>query len=190
MWAVVSYCLKINFSQSLGMHERLNLVRAFASSLPILAKLQTKLRITIPLYSWLKFISNHVLTSYCSRRPRTRLITRMVRFAVPNYYNYWVVPAGDCTRLCNGKSHASRYKSRRIAGWFHRSFDAEYYTEKQYPIEIIKAPDQNKTDLERLLITSMREIPAANVVGHRKKSWSYHQLDQYCSLSRKLKLSF
>jgi thiamine pyrophosphokinase len=36
-------------------------------------------------------------------------------------------------------------------------FDANYYKEHQHPIEIVHTPDQNKTDLEKLLITFMKE---------------------------------
>lgn len=36
-----------------------------------------------------------------------------------------------------------------LLGDFDRGFDPEYYREKQYPLEIVYAPDQNKTDLEK-----------------------------------------
>jgi thiamine pyrophosphokinase len=36
-----------------------------------------------------------------------------------------------------------------LLGDFDRGFDAEYYKEKQYPIEIVFAPNQDKTDLEK-----------------------------------------
>ena len=36
-----------------------------------------------------------------------------------------------------------------LLGDFDRGFDPEYYKEKQYPLEIVYAPDQNKTDLEK-----------------------------------------
>jgi thiamine pyrophosphokinase len=36
-----------------------------------------------------------------------------------------------------------------LLGDFDRDFDANYYKEKQYPIEIVHTPDQNKTDLEK-----------------------------------------
>ena len=36
-----------------------------------------------------------------------------------------------------------------LLGDFDRNFDAESYRNKQYPIEIIHTPDQNKTDLEK-----------------------------------------
>ena len=36
-----------------------------------------------------------------------------------------------------------------LLGDFDRGFDAEIYKNKQYPIEIIHTPDQNKTDLEK-----------------------------------------
>lgn len=38
-----------------------------------------------------------------------------------------------------------------LLGDFDRGFDPEYYREKQYPLEIVYAPDQNKTDLEKAL---------------------------------------
>ena len=36
-----------------------------------------------------------------------------------------------------------------LLGDFDRNFDAHYYKENHYPIEIIHTPDQNKTDLEK-----------------------------------------
>jgi thiamine pyrophosphokinase len=36
-----------------------------------------------------------------------------------------------------------------LLGDFDRGFDASYYKEKQYPLEIVYAPNQNKTDLEK-----------------------------------------
>ena len=36
-----------------------------------------------------------------------------------------------------------------LLGDFDRGFDANYYKEKQYPIEIVYAPNQDKTDLEK-----------------------------------------
>lgn len=36
-----------------------------------------------------------------------------------------------------------------LLGDFDRGFDPEYYRDKQYPLEIVYAPDQNKTDLEK-----------------------------------------
>lgn len=36
-----------------------------------------------------------------------------------------------------------------LLGDFDRGFDAEHYLEKQYPIEIVHTPDQEKTDLEK-----------------------------------------
>ncbi|MBC5839106.1 thiamine diphosphokinase [Flavobacterium muglaense] len=52
-----------------------------------------------------------------------------------------------------------------LLGDFDRDFDANYYKEKQYPIEIVHTPDQNKTDLEKAFDYLIeRKIPAANVV--------------------------
>ncbi len=36
-----------------------------------------------------------------------------------------------------------------LLGDFDRDFDPEYYREKQFPLEIVYAPDQDKTDLEK-----------------------------------------
>ncbi|MCG2611748.1 thiamine diphosphokinase [Flavobacterium sp. SM15] len=36
-----------------------------------------------------------------------------------------------------------------LLGDFDRGFDPEYYREKQYPLEIVHTPDQEKTDLEK-----------------------------------------
>lgn len=36
-----------------------------------------------------------------------------------------------------------------LLGDFDRGFDPQHYLEKQYPLEIVHTPDQNKTDLEK-----------------------------------------
>ena len=36
-----------------------------------------------------------------------------------------------------------------LLGDFDRDFDANYYQEKQFPLEIVYTPDQNKTDLQK-----------------------------------------
>lgn len=52
-----------------------------------------------------------------------------------------------------------------LLGDFDRNFDANYYKERQYPIEIVHTPDQNKTDLEKAFdYLIARKIPAVNVV--------------------------
>lgn len=52
-----------------------------------------------------------------------------------------------------------------LLGDFDRNFDANYYKEKQYPLEIVHTPDQDKTDLEKAFDYLIeRNIPAANVV--------------------------
>lgn len=52
-----------------------------------------------------------------------------------------------------------------LLGDFDRDFDANHYKEKQYPIEIVHTPDQNKTDLEKAFdYLIVRKIPAVNVV--------------------------
>jgi thiamine pyrophosphokinase len=52
-----------------------------------------------------------------------------------------------------------------LLGDFDRDFDPEIYKTSQFPIEIIHAPDQNKTDLEKAFdYLIKRKIPAVNVV--------------------------
>lgn len=52
-----------------------------------------------------------------------------------------------------------------LLGDFDRDFDCNIYRESQYPIEIIFAPDQSRTDLEKALqLLIDRKIPAVNIV--------------------------
>lgn len=52
-----------------------------------------------------------------------------------------------------------------LLGDFDRGFDADYYRQKQYPIEIVPAPDQEKTDLEKAFdYLIAKGYKAANVV--------------------------
>lgn len=52
-----------------------------------------------------------------------------------------------------------------LLGDFDRGFDAEYYRNKQFPLEIVHTPDQNKTDLEKAFDYLLeRKIPAVNVI--------------------------
>ena len=52
-----------------------------------------------------------------------------------------------------------------LLGDFDRDFNANYYKETQFPIEIVSAPNQDKTDLEKAFDYLIeREIPAVNVV--------------------------
>ncbi|CAM3901729.1 MULTISPECIES: thiamine diphosphokinase [Flavobacterium] len=52
-----------------------------------------------------------------------------------------------------------------LLGDFDRGFDAEYYKNSQYPIEIVHTPDQDKTDLEKAFeYLIKRGIPAVNIV--------------------------
>jgi thiamine pyrophosphokinase len=52
-----------------------------------------------------------------------------------------------------------------LLGDFDRDFQAEKYLEKQFPLEIVNAPDQELTDLEKALnYLIIRGFPAANVV--------------------------
>lgn len=52
-----------------------------------------------------------------------------------------------------------------LLGDFDHGFNPEEFVAAQYPIEIIHAPDQNKTDLEKAFEYLIeRKIPAANVI--------------------------
>ncbi|UQD57531.1 thiamine diphosphokinase [Flavobacterium sp. K5-23] len=52
-----------------------------------------------------------------------------------------------------------------LLGDFDRGFDANYYKEKQYPLEVVHTPDQSKTDLEKAFdYLFERNIPAVNVI--------------------------
>ena len=52
-----------------------------------------------------------------------------------------------------------------LLGDFDRGFDPEYYREKQFPLEIIHTPNQDKTDLEKAFDYLIeRKIPAVNVI--------------------------
>lgn len=69
-----------------------------------------------------------------------------------------------------------------LLGDFDRGFDAEKYKEAQYPIEIIHAPNQDKTDLEKAYdYVIERKIPAANVVWATGKRPD-HTLNNFSTL--------
>ena len=52
-----------------------------------------------------------------------------------------------------------------LLGDFDRNLEVEKYRESQFPIEIVHAPDQNKTDLEKAFdYLIQKKIPAVNVV--------------------------
>lgn len=52
-----------------------------------------------------------------------------------------------------------------LLGDFDHGFDPEHYKEKQFPLEIVHTPDQNKTDLEKALDYLIeRKFSAANIV--------------------------
>lgn len=52
-----------------------------------------------------------------------------------------------------------------LLGDFDSGFDANFYKDSQYPIEIIHTPNQDKTDLEKAFdYLILRGIPAVNVV--------------------------
>ena len=63
-----------------------------------------------------------------------------------------------------------------LLGDFDRGFDANYYKETHYPIEIVPTPDQDKTDLEKAFdYLYERNIPAVNVVWATGKR-AYHTI--------------
>ncbi len=52
-----------------------------------------------------------------------------------------------------------------LLGDFDRDFDPNAILDKQYPLEIVQAPDQNKTDLEKgIEFLIERAFPAVNIV--------------------------
>jgi thiamine pyrophosphokinase len=52
-----------------------------------------------------------------------------------------------------------------LLGDFDRGFDPEHYKDKQFPLEIVYAPNQDKTDLEKAFDYLInRNIPMVNVV--------------------------
>ncbi|MHC5361550.1 thiamine diphosphokinase [Myroides sp. LJL110] len=52
-----------------------------------------------------------------------------------------------------------------LLGDFDRDFDPNFYLQKQYPLEIVIAQDQNLTDLEKALdYLIKRKIPSVNIV--------------------------
>jgi thiamine pyrophosphokinase len=52
-----------------------------------------------------------------------------------------------------------------LLGDFDRGFDPEYYQKKQFPLEIVHTPNQDKTDLEKAFDYLIeRKIPMVNVI--------------------------
>jgi thiamine pyrophosphokinase len=71
-----------------------------------------------------------------------------------------------------------------LIGDFDRGFDYEKYRTEQFPIEIIHAPDQNKTDLEKAFdYLIARKIPAVNVVWATGKR-ADHTITNITNISR------
>ena len=71
-----------------------------------------------------------------------------------------------------------------LIGDFDRDFDYEKYKTEQFPIEIIHAPDQNKTDLEKAFdYLIARNIPAVNVVWATGKR-ADHTITNITNISR------
>jgi thiamine pyrophosphokinase len=63
-----------------------------------------------------------------------------------------------------------------LLGDFDRDFNPEIIKEKQYPIEIVHTPNQDKTDLEKAFDYLIEKgHKAVNVsLGNRKTCRSYH----------------
>ena len=71
-----------------------------------------------------------------------------------------------------------------LLGDFDRGFDATYYKEIHYPLDIIYAPDQNKTDLEKAFDYLIeRNFLAANVVWATGKR-ADHTLTNITSIAK------
>lgn len=71
-----------------------------------------------------------------------------------------------------------------LLGDFDRDFDPNNYKEKQFPLEIIHTPDQNKTDLEKAFDYLIeRKILAANVVWATGKR-ADHTITNITNISR------
>jgi thiamine pyrophosphokinase len=71
-----------------------------------------------------------------------------------------------------------------LLGDFDRDFDPNNYKEKQYPLEIVHTPDQNKTDLEKAFDYLIeRKIPAVNVVWATGKR-ADHTITNITNISR------
>ena len=69
-----------------------------------------------------------------------------------------------------------------LLGDFDRNFDANYYKQNHYPIEIVHTPDQNKTDLEKAFDFLIEKgHKAANVVWATGKR-ADHTLNNFSTL--------
>jgi thiamine pyrophosphokinase len=69
-----------------------------------------------------------------------------------------------------------------LLGDFDDAFDPNKYTEKQFPIEIVHTPDQNKTDLEKAFdFLILKGHKAANVIWATGKR-ADHTLNNFSSL--------
>ena len=78
-----------------------------------------------------------------------------------------------------------------LLGDFDRDFDANYYKESHYPIEIVHTPDQNKTDLEKAFdYLHSRNIPAVNVVWAtgKRADHTINNLTNIANYRNKLKI--
>jgi len=78
-----------------------------------------------------------------------------------------------------------------LLGDFDRGFDPEQYRDRQYPLEIVHTPDQDKTDLEKAFDYLIeRKIPAANVIWAtgRRADHTITNLTQLAHYRDKLKI--
>ena len=71
-----------------------------------------------------------------------------------------------------------------LLGDFDRGFDPDFYKEKQFPLEVVHTPDQNKTDLEKAFDYLIeRNIPMVNVVWATGKR-ADHTITNLTNISR------
>ena len=78
-----------------------------------------------------------------------------------------------------------------LLGDFDRNFDAQFYKENHYPIEIIHTPDQNKTDLEKAFDYLIQKgHKAANVIWAtgRRADHTLNNFSTLASYRNKLKI--
>lgn len=78
-----------------------------------------------------------------------------------------------------------------LIGDFDRNFDAEKYTDLQFPIEIIKVDDQNSTDLDKAYNYLIeKNITSANVVWAtgRRADHTFTNLTNVVKVADKLKI--
>jgi thiamine pyrophosphokinase len=78
-----------------------------------------------------------------------------------------------------------------LLGDFDENFDAKHYKTEQFPIEIVHAPDQNKTDLQKAFEYLIdRKITAVNVVWAtgKRADHTITNLTQMVAYTKQLKI--